>query len=118
MADPNDSSLQFYRKATPAQWSFALKLYPQVLRLKAHESRGQKKNGPEQLINLDNWYQYELPKLIRARKEPHLTHDELVQVTKWRLMRGKYRPSIVDLVRINTELAVFNACRIAPSRQN
>lgn len=58
-------------------------------------------------------YQEQLPKLIQARKDKHLLHDELVQVTKWKLMRGKHRPRLVDLVRINTELAVLQTTKKA-----
>lgn len=60
-----------------------------------------------------NRYQNELPKLIKSRKEPHLLHEELVQVTKWRLMRGKFRPSLIDLVRINTMLVVTQTTKKA-----
>lgn len=35
-----------------------------------------------------------------------MTHEELVQITKWKLTRGKNRRQLLDLVRINTELAV------------
>lgn len=42
-----------------------------------------------------------------------MTHEELVQVTKWRLMRGKFRPKLIDLVRINTELAVTQTTKKA-----
>lgn len=35
-----------------------------------------------------------------------MTHEELVQITKWKMTRGKNRRQVLDLVRINTELAV------------
>lgn len=47
-----------------------------------------------------------LPASIHARKDKHVTHEELVQITKWKLTRGKNRRQLLDLVRINTELAV------------
>jgi len=109
MADPSDSSLQFFSKATPCQWEFVLSLYKDVLRLKAQSTRGNKKGGPEELIKLDNWFQETLPTTIHSRKEAHLTHEEIVQVTKWKLLRGKARARLMDLVRINTELAVKQA---------
>lgn len=55
MADPNDTSLQFFSKGTPPQFTFLLSLYKDVLRLKAQETRGNKKGGAEELIKLDNW---------------------------------------------------------------
>lgn len=54
-------------------------------------------------------YQETLPKNIHSRKDIYLTHEELVQVTKWKLQRGKARARLLDLVRINTELAVKQA---------
>lgn len=58
-------------------------------------------------------FQETLGKTIHSRKEPHVTHEELVQVTKWKLIRGKNRPRLLDLVRINTELAVSQATKKA-----
>ena len=55
MASPADSSLQFFQKATPCQWSYILSHYKECLRLKAHQVRGTKKNGPEEMIKLDTW---------------------------------------------------------------
>lgn len=40
-------------------------------------------------------------------------YEELVQIAKWKLMMGKYRPKNLDLVRINTELSVVNTTRKA-----
>lgn len=42
-----------------------------------------------------------------------LLYDEIVQVTKWRMLRGKFRPSILDLVKTNTETAVKNVTKKA-----
>ncbi|KAI1301868.1 hypothetical protein HDE_03196 [Halotydeus destructor] len=115
MADPSDSSLQFFSKATPCQWSFCLSIYKEVLRVKAQNSRGSKKGGPEEFVKLDTWYQETLPKNIHTRKDQkvYLTHEELVQVTKWKSLRGKSRARLLDLVRINTELAVKQATQKA-----
>lgn len=60
-----------------------------------------------------NRYQEQLPELIRSRQEPMLLYEEIVQVTKWRLLRGKFRPNILDLVKTNTELAVKNVTKKA-----
>lgn len=55
MAEPNDSSLQFFQKATPRQWIYILSHYKEVLQLHAVKTRGAKKNGPEELVKLDTW---------------------------------------------------------------
>ncbi|RWS10509.1 uncharacterized protein B4U79_14800 [Dinothrombium tinctorium] len=113
MADKSDSSLVFFQKATAAQWSYVLSRYKDVLKAKAQQTRGSKKGGPQELIKIDNWYQEQLPKIINSRKDRHLNHEELVQVMKWKLMRGKYRPRLIDLVKINTELAVLQTTKKA-----
>ncbi|OQR74572.1 hypothetical protein BIW11_08975, partial [Tropilaelaps mercedesae] len=48
-------------------------------------------------------YQEALPKTIRSRKDPHLEYNELVDIMKWKLMRSKYKPAALDLVKTNTE---------------
>ncbi|UYV60441.1 hypothetical protein LAZ67_1001168 [Cordylochernes scorpioides] len=111
MAEPSQSGLSFFKKATPPQWNYIYSIYKEVLKLKAAQST--RKGGAEELIRLDNWYQEELPKLIKARKEPHITHEELVQITKWRLMRSKFRPRLLDLVKINSERVVIQLSKKA-----
>ncbi|CAN8003406.1 unnamed protein product [Ixodes hexagonus] len=110
MAEASDTTLTFFSKATPNQWSYVLSLYKEVLKQKA--ALRTKKGGPEELIKLDAW-QEQLPKTIQARKDKHLVHEELVKIMKWKLMRGKYRPQLLDLVRINTELAVKSTSKKA-----
>ena len=58
-------------------------------------------------------YQEQLPGLVRARKDHQLVYEELVQLTKWKLLRGKFRPSLLDLVKTNTETAVKNVTKKA-----
>lgn len=101
----------FFTKATPEQWNYVLSLYKDVLKAKA--STRTKKGGPEELVRLDTWYQEQLPKIIHSRKEPHITHEELIQIIKWKLIRGKFRPRLIDLVRINTETSVFQMSKKA-----
>lgn len=93
----------FFTKGSAAEWEYILSIYKEALKLKAQ----QKNKKPEELLKLDCWYQEELPKLIQSRKEKHVTHSELVQTMKWKLLRGKYRPRLTDLVRINTPAAVM-----------
>lgn len=112
MAEPTDSSLAFFTKGTAKQWAFVYELRQAAIRAKA-DQRSSKKGGPEEFIKLDNWYREKLPSLIKSRKEPHVLYDELVQIAKWRLMMGKYRPKMLDLVRINTESSVTGVSRKA-----
>ncbi|XP_015919372.1 uncharacterized protein [Parasteatoda tepidariorum] len=111
MAQATDSGPVFFTKATPEQWNYVLSQYKEVLKEKA--SKRTKKGGPEELIRLDTWYQEQLPKIIQSRKPPHIVHEELIQIVKWKLMRGKFRPRLTDLVRINTETAVLQTSKKA-----
>lgn len=113
MATLLDSPVTFFTKATPEQFAFVLGKYREIFKVHAQETRGAKKNGPAELIKLDNWYQDTLPQLIKGRKEQQLLYDEIVQITKWKLLRGKFRPSILDLVRTNTETAIKNVTKKA-----
>jgi len=53
----------------------------------------QRKEGVE---NLDDWKQTLLPKLIKARSPPLLLHEDLAQLMKWKLKRGKFRPRLFN----------------------
>jgi hypothetical protein len=46
----------------------------------------------------DSWYSNELPRLLAARQDPHITLPELVRVTEWKMSRGVWRAP--NLVRV------------------
>ena len=54
----------------------------------------------------DAWYQTELPAAIAARRPRHVTHAELVQLTEWKMSRGKWRARNLVLVKGNPAPAV------------
>jgi len=114
MANRSDSTIQFFKKATPDQWSYMLNCYKDAVYAKAQLRL--KKGGPEQFIKLDNWFQEQLPKIIRSRKDPHLEYGELVDLMKWKLFRTKYKPASLDLVKTNTEKNVKNTTQRAFKR--
>jgi hypothetical protein len=62
--------------------------------------------GVARLGELDRWYREELPGAIAARKTAHVTHDELVHVTEWKMARGIFRPRNLVLVRGNPPATV------------
>jgi len=100
----------FFEEGTPEQFHWVLGMYDKCLRLKA-ESKSKK---PDNIVTLDKWYQNELPKKIKSRgKDPHLTHEELVQTIKWKLARGKFRPNLVNLVQMNTPRVVMQETKKA-----
>lgn len=74
-----------------AEWAAALTAYPEAV-----ETR-----EVSRLPELDRWYREELPGLIAGRTPAHLTHDELVRVTEWKMKRGVWRARNLVLVRGN-----------------
>ncbi|XP_055371900.1 striatin homolog [Condylostylus longicornis] len=109
MASVKDTA-SFFANGNTKQFDYCYKLYPEILKLKA-EARSKK---PEELIKLDNWYQHELPKLIRQRgKDAHMVHEELVQCMKWKQSRGKYYPQLSYLIKVNTPRAVMQETKKA-----
>ena len=53
------------------------------------------------LVELDRWYRDELPGAIAARAHPHVTHNEIVKLTEWKMARGVWRARNLVLVRGN-----------------
>ena len=59
------------------------------------------------LPDLDRWYRDELPQTIAARQPAHVTRDDLVRLTQWKMARGVWRARNLALVRGNApELVV------------
>ncbi|KAI8034795.1 uncharacterized protein LOC128264086 [Drosophila gunungcola] len=104
------ATVSFFENGSTKQFEYCYQMYPQVLKLKA-EKRCKK---PQELIRLDQWYQNELPKLIKARgKDAHMVYDELVQSMKWKQSRGKFYPQLSYLVKVNTPRAVIQETKKA-----
>ena len=76
------------------------------------------RQGVARLAELDRWYRDELPGAIAARRAPHVTHDELVRLTEWKMARGVWRAPNLVLVRGNAPDDVvrwsFQAIAAAP----
>lgn len=64
-----------------------------------------KKKRPD-LVDLDHFLHNELPGLVIIRSpKPHVTHEELAKVMKWKLARGKMRP-LQKVVESNSSAVV------------
>jgi hypothetical protein len=74
-----------------AAWRDALASYDDIVA----------RQGVARLVELDRWYRDELPGAIGARRAPHVTHDELVRLTEWKMARGVWRAPNLVLVRGN-----------------
>lgn len=57
--------------------------------------------GVKRLPDLERWYRESLPASIAARSIPHVTHEELVRVTEWKMARGIWRARNLALVKGN-----------------
>ncbi|XP_063077641.1 uncharacterized protein zgc:112496 isoform X2 [Engraulis encrasicolus] len=92
----------------PAVWRGVYEKYWAVVEAK---STGKGKAG--KLLALDKWYQEELPKLISARSEPHVTRDDLSKLMEWKLTRGKFRPRLQQLIESNSAETVMSCSKKA-----
>jgi hypothetical protein len=87
-------------------WQRSLDVYREVIEA-ADDNKTKRKRGAtddtDTLKYLDKWYQDELPVIVKSRgaSSYHLTRDELCQLMKWKLTRGKYRPRLLQLVKEN-----------------
>ena len=87
----------------PATWRTALDRYEDVIAAQ----------GVARLPELDAWYRKELPKSIGKRRSPHVTHDELVRLTEWKMARGVWRARNLVLVRGNPDETVVETSTAA-----
>lgn len=55
----------------------------------------------------------ELPRAIAGRRDPHVTHEELVRVTRWKMSRGVWRARNLSLVQGNPPAEVAEVSRRA-----
>lgn len=84
-------------------WSAALGRYPDVV-------EGQ---GVARLPELDRWYRESLPASIAGRERAHVTHEELVRLTEWKMARGVWRARNLVLVKGNEPGTVEEASTAA-----
>ncbi|KAK7501284.1 hypothetical protein BaRGS_00007409 [Batillaria attramentaria] len=92
-------------------WIRVYQCYDDVLRAKAETQKDVNKR--KTLLDLDEWYQQQLPAFISARGEKYITHEELAKVMKWKLSRGKFRPTLQKMVESNSPEAVLSASKKA-----
>lgn len=90
------ADLPLWRSPDLAMWHDALRGYERAIaalpnaKLPAH----------------DAWYRTELPVSVLARAPMHVTHDEMVRITEWKMARGVWRAPNLVLVRNNPPGAV------------
>ena len=84
-------TIDLWSSADRTAWTKALERYADVIAAQSVNA----------LPALDAWYRTELPERIAARRTPHVTHEELVQVTQWKMARGVWRARNLQLVEGN-----------------
>ncbi|KAI9595237.1 hypothetical protein BDF19DRAFT_81412 [Syncephalis fuscata] len=73
-------------------------------------SKGKRqKEETANLLQLDRWYQNELPQVLREREPAYMEYDELVKLLNWKLNRGKFRPRLITLIKSNKPADVQKA---------
>ncbi|KAM4025981.1 uncharacterized protein ACNLHF_026389 isoform 1-T3 [Anomaloglossus baeobatrachus] len=89
----------------PKKWQRVSDLYWEVVATKAAKQK--------RLLDLDKWYQEELPAIMAARPQKLLTLEELETLMEWKLTRGKFRPRLKQLVSGNSAGTVESCSRKA-----
>lgn len=89
---------------------------PEVLRRALESYEDVVRQGVAKLAERDRWYREELPRAIAARSPAHITLDELVRVTEWKMARGVWRARNLVLVRGNDAEAVIETSTEALSK--
>ncbi|XP_072273483.1 uncharacterized protein [Pyxicephalus adspersus] len=70
----------------------------------------------KRLVELDRWFQEELPGVINARPQKFLKLEELVKLMEWKLLRGKFRPRLQQMAASNPESTVESCTKKAFQR--
>lgn len=83
----------------PDGWRAALAGYPAAI----------EQRSVARLPALDAWYREMLPAAVTSRTPMHVTHEEMVRVTEWKMARGVWRAPNLVLVRGNTPASVIEA---------
>jgi len=63
-------------------WKETFELYEKMLQFKAEN---EKKEKILKLLDLDQWFQNQLPQEINKRLEQYLTQKELIKLMDWKL---------------------------------
>jgi hypothetical protein len=93
------AELTLWRDANVASWHAALSTYEAALAALPNPK----------LPTHDAWYRGTLPEAVHARVPMHVTHDEMVRITEWKMARGVWRAPNLVLVRNNPPGAVETA---------
>lgn len=72
--------------------------------------------GVASLPELDSWYRVDLVKSIASRGTRYVTHEELVDITRWKMARGVWRARNLVLVRGNAPDEVRDISQAALAR--
>jgi hypothetical protein len=75
-------AVELFESCESSQWRSTLDSYDEVVRLLSSQK---KRSKGESLLALDKWFQKGLPAAIASRSKPHLTHEELCKLMKWKL---------------------------------
>ncbi|XP_044159491.1 uncharacterized protein LOC122944863 [Bufo gargarizans] len=94
-----------FQCSNPKKWRQVSDMYWEVVAAKGAKQK--------QFVELDKWYQEELPARMAARPQKSLTQEELVKLMEWKLMRGKFRPRLKQMVSSNPASTVESCSRKA-----
>ncbi|KAL1917084.1 uncharacterized protein VTP21DRAFT_5282 [Calcarisporiella thermophila] len=116
-------SSSLLKSSDPRVWRGVLSQYDKAINAlcsskakRKRAGRGSKRkisdeaSSDQEFPTLDAWYFNELPRYVTERgvdKERWLTLEEVKKIVKWKLMRGKFRPRLMQLVSSNEPATVI-----------
>lgn len=83
-------------------WHTTLRRYPEAIRLISLKKK------KSELIELDLWLWNDYPEMVRSRTPESISKDELTRIMSWKLIRGKNRPTLLNLIRQNQESLILS----------
>eukprot|EP00466_Bigelowiella_natans_P013788 jgi/Bigna1/82284/fgenesh1_pg.90_\ len=103
---------KLFKNEDQERWNNALQSY-----IKAVKQRAQGQKTSKHAANLvkdDEWWRERLPKIIANDRK--IAKPDLERVMRWKLARGKFRPTLPALIRRNTQESIAKHSAEAFSR--
>lgn len=91
---------QLLKSVNVSEWQSMLLSYDDAV---SRVARAKKR--PE-LEDLDKWMWNDFPRLVNERTPPSCNKEELTRIMQWKLLRGKNRPALLNLIKQNSASSV------------
>jgi len=106
------SAITLWDSTEPHMWEEALNEYNESIEIvHKNSSKAQSKLSKQSMLDDRKWIDDKLPRLLQEQK--HITLAQLERLMVWKLRRGVYRPTLMSLIRKNTDEKVQTVSKSA-----